>query len=75
MHLYVHATLHQLQIVTLFACLIRHGLSTANVDEKVYTQMPDHTIPLVDPVADRVLMEAGKGLASLGIPPSDTVAW
>ncbi len=56
-------------------CLIRHGLSTANVDEKVYTQMPDHTIPLVNPVDDPVLLQAGEGLASLGIPPSDTVAW
>ena len=56
-------------------CLIRHGLSTANVDEKVYAQMPDHTIPLVNPVDDPVLIEAGKGLASLGIPPNDTVAW
>ena len=56
-------------------CLIRHGLSTANVDEKVYTQMPDHTIPLVNPVDDPVLIEAGRGLACLGIPPHDTVAW
>lgn len=56
-------------------CLIRHGLSTANVDEKIYTQMPDHTIPLVNPVDDPVLLQAGEGLASLGIPPNDTVAW
>jgi hypothetical protein len=45
------------------------------VDEKVYAQMPDHTIPLVNPVDDPVLIEAGKGLASLRIPPNDTVAW
>jgi broad specificity phosphatase PhoE len=56
-------------------CLIRHGLSTANVDEKVYLQMPDHVIPLVNPVDDPVLLEAGKSLASLGMPPHDTVAW
>jgi hypothetical protein len=75
MHLYASALLFHQQIVTLFACLVRHGLSTANVDEKVYTQMPDHTIPLVNPVDDPVLIEAGKGIASLNIPPHDTVAW
>ena len=54
---------------------MRHGLSTANVDEKVYTQMPDHTIPLVNPDNDPALIEAGQGLASLSMPPDDTVAW
>jgi broad specificity phosphatase PhoE len=56
-------------------CLIRHGLSTANVDEKVYLQMPDHVIPLVNPRDDPILLEAGRSLASLGMPPHDTVAW
>ena len=56
-------------------CLVRHGLSTANVDDKVYAQMPDHTIPLVNPADDPVLIEAGHGLAGLNMPPEDTVAW
>ena len=37
--------------------------------------MPDHTIPLVNPENDPVLIEAGQGLASLNMPPEDTVAW
>ncbi len=29
--------------------LVRHDLSTANLNPLVYKQQPDHTIPLADP--------------------------
>lgn len=54
--------------------LVRHDLSTANLDPRVYTLQPDHTIPLADPDSPR-LAKAGAALGALGLPPADTVSW
>jgi broad specificity phosphatase PhoE len=54
--------------------LVRHDLSTANLDPHVYKQQPDHTIPLADPESPR-LLKAGAAVGALGLPPAETVSW
>jgi broad specificity phosphatase PhoE len=46
--------------------LIRHGVSTANLDPGVYARIPDHCIPLADPALDPGCIGAGEKLATLG---------
>lgn len=54
--------------------LVRHDVSTANLDPLVYKRQPDHTIPLADPESPR-LLAAGNALRALGLPPPDTCSW
>lgn len=54
--------------------LVRHDVSTANVDPAVYKQLPDHKIPLADPRSER-LARAGMLVRSLSLPPDKTASW
>jgi broad specificity phosphatase PhoE len=54
--------------------LVRHDLSIANVDPRIYKQQPDHTIPLADPESPR-LAKAGLALRGLALPADQTVSW
>lgn len=55
--------------------LIRHGRSTANVDPKVYLEIPDHAIPLVDPVGDVACVTAAAHLRALSLDPRGVCCW
>jgi broad specificity phosphatase PhoE len=55
--------------------LIRHGLSAANVDPRVYQTTPDHRIPLVNPENDQACLRAGRALAKFGIARSALCTW
>jgi len=54
--------------------LVRHDVSSANIDPSVYKQLPDHTIPLADPKSER-LVRAGQLLRTLSLPPEKTASW
>ncbi len=54
--------------------LVRHDVSTANLDPLVYKRQPDHTIPLADPASPR-LEKAGLALRGLALPAAETVSW
>lgn len=55
--------------------LIRHAVSVANVDPKIYLRISDHRIPLVDPVADPDAVAAGERLRGLQLTPADVCVW
>jgi 2,3-bisphosphoglycerate-dependent phosphoglycerate mutase len=46
--------------------LVRHGVSTANLDPSEYARVPDHCIRLADPLADAACLAAGMQLSQLG---------
>ncbi len=54
--------------------LVRHDVSSANVDPAVYKQLPDHKIPLAEPRSER-LARAGLLVRSLSLPPDKTASW
>lgn len=54
--------------------LIRHDLSIANVDPRVYRTTPDHMIPLVKE-GSLAVQKAGDALAQLALPVEDTCSW
>jgi broad specificity phosphatase PhoE len=55
--------------------LIRHGVSTANLDPTIYLRQPDHTIPLANVEADATCLRAGELLRGLAIAPSAIRVW
>lgn len=58
--------------------LIRHGVSTANLDPSIYLKVPDHCIPLADPDGDHASLEAGHTLRALGFGafrPDEVCCW
>ncbi len=54
--------------------LVRHDVSSANLDPSVYKQLPDHTIPLADPHSER-LARAGLLVRSLSLAAEKTASW
>jgi 2,3-bisphosphoglycerate-dependent phosphoglycerate mutase len=55
--------------------LVRHALSTANLDPRVYLQISDHRVPLVDPLGDPAALHAGETIRALGLVPEDVCVW
>ena len=55
--------------------LIRHAQSTANVDPRVYLDVPDHTIPLCRPDDDPMALDAGDVVRELAHDPEAVCAW
>jgi broad specificity phosphatase PhoE len=55
--------------------LIRHGVSSANLDPTQYQLQPDHTIPLADPIGDATCLTAGKALTAAQIDPGSLRVW
>ncbi len=54
--------------------LVRHDASIANVDPRVYKQMPDHVIPVAEEGSLRVRLAASH-ITGLGLAASETVSW
>lgn len=54
--------------------LVRHDVSSANLDPSVYKRLPDHMIPLADPGSER-LARAGMMVRSLSLPAERTLSW
>ncbi len=55
--------------------LVRHGLSSANVDPTLYLRVPDHRIPLADPEADPACIAAGEHIRALGLGAEEVCIW
>lgn len=55
--------------------LIRHGVSTANLDPAVYLRDPDHLIPLAEPEGKESCQRAGELLRDLAVDPRAVCAW
>jgi 2,3-bisphosphoglycerate-dependent phosphoglycerate mutase len=55
--------------------LVRHGVSTANLDPRIYLQVSDHRIPLVDPQNDSGAVHAGVAIKALGIRAEEVCVW
>jgi broad specificity phosphatase PhoE len=55
--------------------LVRHAVSTANLDPKVYLQLSDHRVPLVNPAADPGAVRAGQVIGAMQLDPTDVCVW
>jgi broad specificity phosphatase PhoE len=55
--------------------LVRHACSTANADQSVYREIPDHLIPLVHPSDDAGALAAGEAIAALHLDPKSVCSW
>lgn len=55
--------------------LIRHGLSTANVNPDEYKSKPDQDVGLVHPGDDATLLEAARHIKALGLDAKNTAVW
>ncbi len=55
--------------------LLRHARSTANVDPTVGLTVPDHMIPLVDPLTDEEALAAGRIIHRFGVDASSVCSW
>jgi 2,3-bisphosphoglycerate-dependent phosphoglycerate mutase len=55
--------------------LVRHAVSTANLDPSVYLQVSDHRIPLVQPSTDAGAIGAGERIRGLNLDVASVCVW